>query len=380
MAEHAAASHGEAGAGDANADVDGDTWIIEQERESADGEHAEGGKHVGARGSSRSLGIRLSSHADVCYTPVDGAPEVPTRAQWSNAKKCKACDVGLTLLGERRRAHCRRCGGAVCRRPTCSSNCFWALVDHKPARTCAVCLSELQSKHGGFVSAAPRTNSGGQHAPPLPPPRAHKEHHHKKKNHGQQEEDEEFNAAELRASADVLAPILIVPGFASSVLEVHRSASKPAWEGEAVWVAMGKLVEKKLFTKGEKGVAGGGSAENASSSSASSADADSGASIRGVREVQAALADKHSDGTRDDEGGGGGGKSKASNSDENKTKEQEREKLPAFRVLQETTQQRLAKSHPLVRHITLGDDGFSDPPGIKVRARGGIEAVKCVMK
>ena len=44
----------------------------------------------------------------------------------------------------------------------------------------------------------------------------------------------------------------------------------------------------------------------------------------------------------------------------------------------ESTQDYLATAHPLVRHLTLGRDGVSDPPGIKVRARKGLDAVMYV--
>ncbi len=112
------------------------------------------------------------------------------------------------------------------------------------------------------------------------------------------------------------------------MLELHQSDTKPRWEGQAVWVAMGKLVGKLL--------AGGG-------------------------------------------GGGGGGEGGTSTPSSPTATSLPSPSAMSFRVHQLSTQEQLAKSHPLVRHLTLSDDGFSDPPGIKVRARGGVEAVKCVL-
>ena len=170
----------------------------------------------------------------------------------------------------------------MCRKDECSEFSFWALLGPQPQRTCATCLA----------AAAPAwlkrpANSSPEHNSGSPT-------HHARR-----------------------APVLIVPGFASSVLELHESATKPQWVGEAVWVTMGKLVGKLLSKK------------------------DSHDSPEGPSKGE---------GTPTSENG-------------------------SFRVSRKSGQARLNASHPLVRHLTLAADGFSDPAGIKVRARGGIDAV-----
>lgn len=51
-------------------------------------------------------------------------------------------------------------------------------------------------------------------------------------------------------SASRRLPILIVPGFMSSGLRVERSTVEPSWEGERVWLSLGKLGIAAVHHKG----------------------------------------------------------------------------------------------------------------------------------
>ena len=446
-----------------------------------------------------SLGRRRGSCVDTAYQRVAGLPPQPARSEWSKARHCKECGVRFALFGRRRHAHCRRCAGAVCRSEACSAHCFWALLTLSPVRTCGQCIRELQGAHVDFFDSivvddrsgfnacdrgtgiqigtvdgggtqsveavglaameeqvAPNNDAvlfqlplpGGQQRgrpnPPPPPPRPPPP-----PDPGVRcVPTSAIKLASGNRGRAHLAPVMIIPGFASSVLEVHRSEHKPEWEGEAVWVTMGKLVGK-LFTAASSTTSSSSSPSSSSSSSASSSslssstasgntsvadracntlrstnsgglpigtvaltlhgpvmnagsDVQSG-SLRGVLEIQSRLQSKRMfvDGgeafcTATDNAehfhargagnrvevtratGGGSKRMKDTHLDVEKSvslASQSGVAVPSFRVERKTTAQTLSESHPLVRHLTLCEDGFSDPPGIKVRARQGVEAV-----
>jgi hypothetical protein len=53
-------------------------------------------------------------------------------------------------------------------------------------------------------------------------------------------------------------PVVIVPGFCSSGLEVRHSTVNPSWEGERVWFSLGKLSRNLSRPRGSKGGGAGG--------------------------------------------------------------------------------------------------------------------------
>jgi hypothetical protein len=240
-------------------------------------------------------------------------------------------------------------------------------------------------------------------------------------------------------------PVVVIPGFASSVLEVRRSQTKREWEGRPVWVAVHELIKKKLTihkttqAQAQPAAAGGHGArcEGSDSNSISpgspqhlerlvpgraitertfSAVQDEVRKLSLQKSQRGGMA-QAAPGNDDDEdndgrgtGAGAGGSSAppatsafltprnsavspagdgfpsatsrtgsfGSFSSGGGSRRATVKRADSFVVKHESTQSRLAKAHPLVRHLTLGPDGVSDPPGIRVRAKRGLEAIMCV--
>ena len=144
-------------------------------------------------------------------------------------------------------------------------------------------------------------------------------------------------------------PVIIVPGFASSVLEVKESTLKPKWVGKSVWVTMSKLVNKVIDFRSQKSNNNNGNGES------------SGANL--PHPIDTSQNEKR---TADEED---------SESDEDllinpgnwiNGSPVRRRVASDFVPQRQSNKELLARSHPLVRHITLDGDGLTDPPGIKV--------------
>lgn len=341
-------------------------------------------------------GTRHSRAFEGIHHTVSGCPHSPkSREDWRGTEKsqakCFICKEKFLLTGSRKRTFCRRCGKSVCSRAQCSSKNFWSMLDVVPQRTCTACVDEAKQDHEDFC-----IGSGAR------------------------------------------LPVMIVPGFASSVLEVHKSESKKHWEGHSVWVRIEELLKKvldkaaiKIHKKSTKRAVAENSAEEvAESVSLESLDKDF-ASMSPDEHTQAALAatrlqrrfrmlnssrmaemdaavakaQEEADGELSDDtetavlsalsfgtptttpaASPRRGRirrvaiaSSTTNARRKKASTGRRRatirKQDTFTVERESTQDYLEKAHPLVRHLTLGRDGVSDPPGIRVRARKGLEAV-----
>jgi hypothetical protein len=232
-------------------------------------------------------------------------------------------------------------------------------------------------------------------------------------------------------------PIVIVPPLMGSVLEVRKSESKPKWEGHRVWLALKALINKKLGAK-HKNTDLGGAIDNSNTELTRHASINSNSSLPNVKSASSSLrrisssknhrrnslpassdnvimfknpgmnrdtteqacskarrrktlagftslknkslAQSHLKAlpeledfpqqSRHDSLGS----SEALNIKENMRKKQI-VRTNSFVLSHHSTQSELAKAHPLVRHITLGSDGVSDPPGIRVRARRGLKSI-----
>jgi len=217
-------------------------------------------------------------------------------------KHCSNCLSKFSLTGSKRPTSCRNCGDAVCF--SCSTKSYWAMLSPTPQRTCEQCLVRLQKKH------------------------------------------EDFNGHSKRL------PILIVPGFASSALEVRESKLMKKWEGERVWVSVEMLFEK-LF--------GGGQLpkddDDDDDDDEDDDDDDVGVKVRSMKSAPSSRTENKAPPMADD-----------ANGKSLKSRE-------SFVVMKDSTQHAIDTGNALVRHLTLQQNGFSDPNGIVVRAAKGLAAV-----
>ena len=161
---------------------------------------------------------------------------------------------------------------------------------------------------------------------------------------------QECIAAAKAASVNFIAgqtpqlPVMIIPGFASSQLVVNKSKHKKSWIGRSIWVTLERLLQKKIAITRKRSSAPSPThrASDEDDKNVFNRGSESRINRDGIEKVFKAF---HGSNTR------------------SKSGRFTVTKQSSFRVVREATHVALAKAHPLVRHLTLGPDGWSDPPG-----------------
>lgn len=148
-------------------------------------------------------------------------------------------------------------------------------------------------------------------------------------------------------------PVIIVPGLASSSLEVWESAEKPDWETERLWIdisKIGKAAKMKQVDKKLKRIKGALSRSK------------SGSGTLGTEDTP-----ENSD---------------AEDSSESSSSIRSASNVSLKKVLKEGTgldefgsERAAVLGRQWLHHMMPLDDGWSDPPGIKVRAVEGLHGV-----